>query len=480
MPRDYRERRVRTGADRGTHFGGYRSRMTAHTLLGMSNQNKTSMRRVAFASSAGTTIEFYDFFIYGTAAALVFPTVFFPALGESAATVASFATFAVAFIARPFGAVLFGHFGDRLGRKKTLISTLLLMGTATVLIGLLPSANTIGVAAPILLVALRFLQGLSVGGEWAGATLLAAEYAPAHKRGLYAVFPQIGPAFAFALSTGTFLLVNLFIGETSPAFIEWGWRVPFLASSLLVLIGLYVRLNVEETPMFRESASQPRTKTPAPFAGAIRHQWREILIAGGSLAMLFAFFYIGTAYLTSYGTAVVGLTRATVLGIGMGGAVVFGLVIALSAIYSDRIGRKRIVLASCVVAVPWGLALFPILDHGTALTFAIGLYGTLIIFAASYGPAGALLPEMFRTEYRYTGAGMAYNLAGVIGGGTAPMIASRLSEAGHASAIGWVLAGFGLLSVACALMLPETKSRTMAGSPDEMLDEPLVESAVPA
>jgi MFS family permease len=226
-----------------------------------------------------------------------------------------------------------------------------------VVIGLLPSADSIGVAAPVLLVALRFVQGLAVGGEWAGATLLAAEYAPPTKRGLYAVFPQIGPAFAFALSTGTFLLVNLFVGETSPAFIAWGWRVPFIASALLVLIGLYVRIQAEETPLFRAAEKEPRIKTQAPFASAIRHQWREILIAGGALAILFAFFYIGTAYLTSYGTAVVGLSRATVLGIGLGGAMVFGLVIALTAIYSDRIGRKRIVLASCIVAVPWGLVL---------------------------------------------------------------------------------------------------------------------------
>ena len=214
----------------------------------------TPMRRVAFASCAGTTIEFYDFFIYGTAAALVFPTVFFPALGDSAASVASFATFAVAFVARPLGAIGFGHFGDRLGRKKTLISTLLLMGAATVAIGLLPSAASIGVAAPILLVTLRFLQGLAVGGEWAGATLLAAEYAPPGKRGLYAAFPQLGPAIAFALSSGTFLLINRLVGETSPAFVEWGWRVPFVMSALLVLVGLYVRLKVEETPMFRETS----------------------------------------------------------------------------------------------------------------------------------------------------------------------------------------------------------------------------------
>jgi metabolite-proton symporter len=419
----------------------------------------TPMRRVALASCAGTTIEFYDFFIYGTAAALVFPTVFFPALGAAAGTVASFATFAVAFLARPLGAVLFGHFGDRLGRKKTLISTLLLMGVATVLIGCLPSADTIGVAAPVLLVALRFAQGLAVGGEWAGATLLAAEYAPANKRGLYGVFPQTGPAIAFALSSATFLGVNLFVGETSAAFVEWGWRVPFLLSSLLVLVGLYVRLKVEETPMFREASAAPQRH--APLVDAFRHQGREIAVAAGALAMLFAFFYIGTAYLTAYGTTAIGLERADVLWLGIAGSAVFGATIVASGVYSDRIGRKKVLIASCAVSVPWGLCLFPILDSGTPGAFALGLFGTLAIFGVSYGPAGALLPEMFRTEYRYTGAGMAYNLAGVIGGGTAPILAARFTEAGNTAYVGVMLASFGALSLVCALALPETRKRAM-------------------
>jgi len=425
-------------------------------------RSSTPMRRVALASCAGTTIEFYDFFIYGTAAALVFPTVFFPALGAAAGTVASFATFAVAFVARPLGAVLFGHFGDRLGRKKTLISTLLLMGVSTVAIGLLPGADSIGVAAPIILVALRFTQGLAVGGEWAGATLLAAEYAPADKRGLYGVFPQTGPALAFALSSATFLGVNVFVGETSPAFVEWGWRVPFVLSALLVLVGLYVRLKVEETPMFR--ASSPAARTRGPLAGAFRHQGREILVAAGALAMLFAFFYIGTAYLTSYGTTALGLPREQVLTLGLVGAFVFGSTIVLSGIYSDRLGRKKVLVISSALSVPWGLALFPLLDAGSATAFAIGLFGTLAIFGVSYGPAGALLPEMFRTEYRYTGAGMAYNLAGVIGGGTAPILAARLTEAGNTGAVGLMLAGFGLLSLVCALCLPETRDRIMHSS----------------
>ncbi|UVS76855.1 MFS transporter [Actinokineospora sp. UTMC 2448] len=430
----------------------------------------TPMRRVALASCAGTTIEFYDFFIYGTAAALVFPKVFFPALGEAAGTVASFATFAVAFGARPLGAVLFGHFGDRLGRKRTLISTLLLMGIATVLIGCLPSAASIGVAAPILLVALRIAQGLAVGGEWAGATLLAAEYAPARKRGLYGVFPQLGPALAFALSSVTFLIVNLFVGEASPAFVEWGWRVPFLLSALLLAVGLYVRLAIDETPMFRKAVADPAApRARAPIVGAFRHQWREILLAAGALAMLFAFFYIGTAFLTSYGTAKVGLSRSAVLAIGAASTIVFGAAIALSGVYSDRVGRKRVVLGACVVSVPWSLVMFPLLDTGSAVAFAVVLMVTMAVFGVAYGPAGALLPEMFRTRYRYSGAGIAYNLAGVVGGGTAPILAADLSAAHGGGAVGVMLAGFGLLSVVCTLALPETSAREMEDRPDGVL-----------
>ena len=421
----------------------------------------TPMRRVAIASCTGTTIEFYDFFIYGTAAALVFPKVFFPALGTAAGTVASFATFAVAFVARPLGAAIFGHFGDRIGRKKTLVSTLLLMGISTVLIGLLPGAATIGVAAPIALIALRIAQGLAVGGEWAGATLLATEYAPTGKRGLYAVFPQLGPSLAFALSNGTFLAVNVFVGETSQAFLDYGWRIPFIASALLVLIGLYVRLKVEETPMFARQATQTRHTGAGPLLGVFKNQPSELLVAAGSLAMMFAFFYIGTAYLTSYGTATLGLSRTTVLSLGLLAATVFCAAIILSAIYSDRIGRRKMVLASCIVAIPGGLVLFPLLDTGSPLAFLAGLALALVIMGVSYGPAGALLPEMFHTEYRYTGAGMAYAIAGVIGGGTAPMLAAELTSRYGSTAVGWMLAGFGLLSFACALALPETRHRDM-------------------
>ena len=422
------------------------------------------MRRVALASCMGTTIEFYDFFIYGTAAALVFPTVFFPALGSAVGSVASFATYAVAFLARPLGALVFGHLGDKLGRKRTLISTLLLMGISTVLVGCLPSADTIGVAAPVILVVLRLAQGLAVGGEWAGATLLAAEHAPPDRRGLYAVFPQLGSAFAFALSSATFLLVNQVVGETSDAFVSYGWRIPFIASALLVGVGLYVRLKLEETPMFIKSAATADTGS-VPLLEVLRKQPRELLLAGGSTTMLFAYFYIGTAFLTSYGTAVLGFSRGTVLSLGVLAAGVQALATLVSGKYSDRIGRRRVVLFACAVSIPWGLVLFPILDTGSPVAFAVGLSVTLCIMGISYGPAGALLPEIFQTSYRYTGAGLAYALAAVAGGATAPLIAARIVPDHGSQAVGWMLAGFGLLSLVCAWALAETRHRAMEPEP---------------
>lgn len=422
--------------------------------------SRKTLRKVAFASFAGTTIEFYDFFIYGTAAALVFPVVFFPALGAAAGTVASFATFAVAFFARPVGAIIFGHYGDRIGRKKTLITTLLMMGTATVLIGLIPDASTIGVAAPIILVVLRFVQGLAVGGEWAGATLLVAEYAPKGKRGLFGSFPQVGPSVAFALASGTFLVTNLTLGDKSEAFISIGWRVPFILSALLVMVGLWVRLSIEETPVFK-NAAQATAATRLPILESVRRQPREILLGGGSLTLLFAFFYLGTAYLTSYATSPSGmqLSRVEVLSTGMVASVFVAAATLASGILSDRFGRKKVIATSCILAVPWSLALFPILSANTVFAFGLGLTVTLVIFAISYGPAGALLPELFETRYRYTGAGMGYNLAGVVGGGIVPLVAAQLAGTSGTMAVGFLLAGIGVFSVLCTLALPSREKQ---------------------
>lgn len=445
---------------------------SASSLAFSPPHSRKTLRKVAFASAAGTTIEFYDFFIYGTAAALVFPVVFFPALGAAAGTVASFGTFAVAFIARPVGAIIFGHYGDRIGRKKTLITTLLMMGIATVLIGLIPDASTIGIAAPILLVVLRFVQGLAVGGEWAGATLLTAEYAPQGKRGLFGSFPQLGPSVAFALASGTFLVTSLTLGDKSEAFITIGWRVPFILSAVLVLVGFWVRTSIEETPVFR-NANRPATTAKLPIVESIKGQPREILLAGGSLTLLFALFYIGTAFLTSYATSPTGmqLSRPVVLTTGIIASVFVAAATMASGILSDRFGRKKVIAASCIFAVPWSLVLFPLLNTGTVLAFGIGLTVTLVIFAIAYGPAGALLPELFETKYRYTGAGMGYNLAGVLGGGIVPLVAAQLITSTGGWGIGVLLAAIGVFSIACTMALPNKEKTGLEERPGGTLTE---------
>jgi MFS family permease len=429
------------------------------------------MRRIAIASCVGTTIEFYDFFIYGTAAALVFPKVFFPALGPAAAAVASFATFAVAFVARPVGAVVFGHFGDRVGRKRTLISTLLLMGVATTLIGLLPGATTIGVAAPIILVLLRIAQGFAVGGEWAGASLLTAEYAPPGERGRYATFPQLGAFLAFGLSSATFLVTGLAMGDTDAAFLDYGWRIPFVLSSLLVIIGLYVRLRIEETPVFRQTQEQAaatpaRVRQRPPFGEVLVRQPKEVLLAAGSITIVFSFFNMGTTYLTSYGVGL-GHSRPTVLVAGIIAAVVAGVVTIATGRMSDRLGRRRLIMAACAVGIVWGLLLFPLLDTGSTLAFGFGLVVTLSIVGVSYGPAGAFLPELFETRYRYTGAGLGYNLAGILGGAIPPLLAPALTASYGSIAIGVLLTVSAVLSYFCTRALVETRARALTAKAEE-------------
>ena len=410
------------------------------------------LRRVAFAAFAGTTIEFYDFFIYGTAAALVFGKVFFPALGAAAGTVAAIATFAVAFLARPLGAVLFGHLGDRLGRKRTLILTLTLMGASTVAVGLLPSAATIGVAAPIILVALRFVQGLAVGGEWGGAALLAAEYAPRERRGRFTMYPQLGPGAAFALTSLTFLITGLSLAP--PSFLAWGWRIPFLLSVVLLAIGLYVRLRIDETPVFRELAAR-RQRSSAPIREALRHETPPILRAGGALSGVFAFGYIGTVYLTSYGTAVLGLTGPTMLVLGvLGGGVLAGSVV-VAARWSDRVGRRRVVQVGNLVAIVVGPAAFLVMELRHPVAVGFGLCAVLANGGFGLGPAAAWLPELFAARYRYTAAGLAYSLAAIPGGAIPPIIATTLAASYGGLAVGVLLAGYGLLGLACGRALPE-------------------------
>ncbi|MEU3628455.1 MFS transporter [Amycolatopsis coloradensis] len=420
--------------------------------------NRT-MRRIAIASGTGTVIEYYDFFIFATAAALVFPKVFFPALGSAAGVVASFATLGVAFVARPLGSVLFGHFGDRLGRKRTLVTTLLIMGLATALVGLMPTAEQIGVIAPILIVILRFMQGLAVGGEWTGATLMAAENAPKAKRGFWSMFGALGGSIGFVLASVTFLI----IGETmsDETFHSYGWRIPFIASLLLIAIGLFVRLKIDETPVFKGEVSQ-RGTSRAPFVEALKSQPREIAFASGVLVMTFAFYYLAVGYLINYGTAVLKLPRTTVLLIGIAAGLMFGLAIVLGAAYSDRVGRKKVILAGNAVAVVWALALFPILDSASAVTFAIGSCVTTLIAGFAYGPVGAFMPELFQTRYRYTATGFNYNVAGVVGGAVPPLVAAAITAAHGGFTFGIFLAVLCLISLGCTLALRETRNAEMS------------------
>lgn len=431
--------------------------------------NQRSMRRIAFASMVGTTVEFYDFFIFGTAAALVFSSQFFPALGAAGGTLASLATFGVAFLARPFGSMLFGHYGDRIGRKATLVATLLLMGLATVAIGLLPSAATIGVAAPILLVLFRVLQGVAMGGEWAGAVLLTGEHAPRARRGFYAMFPQMGPAVALALAMGTFLLTSLTM--SSEQFLAWGWRIPFLASVVMVVIGLFVRLKIDETPAF-VSMSKTKSTVKLPILDVIRYERKQLLLGAGSLAMVFAFFHTGATYLTSYGSSELGLAKPAVLGIGIAGALTFAVFIAVSAMLSDRYGRRRVTIFATFLALPWSLLLFVVIDIGTAAAFAIGVCITLAITGIGYGPAGAQLPELFRARYRYTGAGVAYSLAGVIGGAIPPFVSAALIPVFGSMAVGIYLAGYAALSMVCLIAMRETLDSEMVDKATESAVQP--------
>lgn len=416
---------------------------------------RNSDKRVAFASLIGGLIEGYDFVIYATAAALVFPYVFFPALGGAQGIVASLATLGIAFVARPFGSVLFGHFGDRLGRKNTLIATLFMMGTATVLIGCLPTASTIGVAAPIALVVLRALQGLAVGGEWAGANLFVAEHAPVGKRGMWAAFPQLGHALPTAMSSATFLIIGLSI--SGDAFLNWGWRLPFLFSAVLVMVGLWVRIGMEETPVFEEEKKlTDLTVEPAPFVEALKTQPKQIALGAGVALMALSFVYVSNSYLANYGTATLGLARNFVLTVGIGAGLLYAATVVISAVLSDRIGRRPILGCASVIATIWALLLFPVIDGATELSYAVAICVTLAIAGFGYGAVGAFLPEQFETRYRYTASGLSYNLTGVLAGGVTPLIAPVIVTSSGPLAFGCVLAGICALSAFCTFKLKES------------------------
>ncbi|MFC9840994.1 MFS transporter [Rhodococcus sp. NPDC127530] len=429
-----------------------------------STGSPNSMPRVASASFVGSLIEFYDFNIYGVAAALVFGKIFFPALGPAAATVAAFATLGVAFVARPVGSILFGHFGDKLGRKRTLVITLMMMGFATVAVGLMPTAGQIGVAAPILLVVLRIVQGLAAGGEWAGAALFVTENAPKGKRGFWAMFASLGGGFALTLAPATFLLTGLFL--TDEQFLSFGWRIPFIASTVLIAIGMYIRLRMEETPVFkaeelRKATADTTQVAKAPFFEAFKSQPREIILASLTMIIPPSFGYLGASYLVNYGANNLDLGRNAVLGLGALGGAALTAGIFFGGTYSDKVGRRRVIVGAASVAVVWALVLFPILDVAANWTFAIGMVVTMAIGGVALGPMSAFMSELFETRYRYTAAGFSYNVAQIIGGATVPLLAASIIAAFGGFVFGLMLAALALISLVSALALHETKDLEM-------------------
>ena len=428
--------------------------MTTH--MESTGQRINTPGQVLFASLIGTTIEFFDFYIYATAAVLVFPRLFFPASDPVSATLASLATFAIAFLARPLGSALFGHFGDRVGRKTTLVAALLTMGLSTVMIGLLPTYSTIGVAAPLLLALCRFGQGLGLGGEWGGAVLLAIENAPPGKRAWYGMFPQLGAPLGFFFSGSVFLLLSRTLSDQQ--FFQFGWRIPFLASAALVVVGLYVRLTITETPVFQDALHR-REPVKVPMLAVFQDHLRTLIV--GVLASLatFVLFYLMTVFALSWGTTALGYRRDTFLLLQLVGIVCFALTIPLSAILAER-GRRATLLGVSIAIAVFGLVMAPLLTSGTVgagLTMAIGLS----LMGLTYGPLGTVLSELFPTAVRYTGSSVAFNLAGIFGASLAPYAATWLARTYGLQYVGYYLTAAALLTIAGLLAIPETKDQRL-------------------
>ena len=409
--------------------------------------------QVLFASLIGTTIEFFDFYIYATAAVLVFPRLFFPASDPASATLQSLATFAIAFLARPIGSALFGHFGDRIGRKTTLVAALLTMGVSTVGIGLLPTYASIGVAAPALLALCRFGQGIGLGGEWGGAVLLAVENAPPHQRAWYGMFPQLGAPIGFFFSGGVFLALSTWLSNDQ--FLAFGWRIPFLASSALVLVGLYVRLTITETPVFQAAAARRQEPVRVPLALVLgRYGWTVVVGVMASLAT-FVLFYLMTVFALSWGTAALGYSRNEFLVYQLIGVVFFGLTIPVSARLAER-GRRMTLIIVSLLILAFGLIMGPLLESGWAGALSTMIVG-LTLMGLTYGPLGTLLSELFPTEVRYTGSSMTFNLAGIFGASLAPSVATWLATHYGLSYVGYYLSAAAALTVIGLFATPETR-----------------------
>ena len=417
------------------------------------------MGKILLASLIGTTIEFYDFYIFGTAAALVFGPMFFPKSAPETQALNAYLTFGIAFLARPVGAFLFGHFGDRVGRKSALVATMLMMGLATTLIGALPGYASAGVIAPWLLAALRFLQGVGLGGEWGGAALIATENAPEGRRAWYGMFPQLGPPVGFFIATSLFLALLLGFGEA--AFVDWAWRVPFLASAALVAIGLYVRVALEETPAFKAAMALDK-RIAVPLRAVLRDHWRPLIQGSLAIVVCYALFYIATVYMLGYGVRSLGIARISLLEMLCVAVVFMAVATPVSAALADRFGRRPVLLASAVVAGAVGLMMPSLLAQGTGGVLVF-LCAALGVMGLTFAPLGALLPELFPTELRYTGAASAYNLGGILGASLAPSLAQVLEAAGGIAWVGYYIAAAALISFLAILSMRETRDDRTGG-----------------
>jgi metabolite-proton symporter len=415
-----------------------------------------SPRQVLFASLIGTAIEFFDFYIYATAAVLVFPSLFFPASNPTTATLSSLATFGIAFLARPIGSALFGHFGDRVGRKTTLVAALLTMGVSTVVIGLLPTYGTIGLGAPVLLALCRLGQGLGLGGEWSGAVLLATENAPPGKRAWYGMFPQLGAPLGFLFSGGVFVLLSRWLSDEQ--FFTFGWRIPFLASAVLVVVGLYVRLTISETPVFQEAISR-HERVEVPMLTVFR-DYPGTLVVGILVSLTtFVIFYLMTVFALSWGTRALGYAREQFLLIQLFGILFFALMIPWSATLAER-GRRPILIGVHAAIFAFGLLMAPMFEAGVGGAILATTIGMSLVGLA-YGPLGTVLSELFPTAVRYTGSSLTFNLAGIFGASLAPYIATWLAASYGLQAVGYYLSASTVLTLIGLALIRETKDEPL-------------------
>nr|WP_315188321.1 MFS transporter [uncultured Flavobacterium sp.] len=420
------------------------------------SQTENSLKHVLFGSLIGTTIEFFDFYIYANAAVLVFPQLFFPGADSTNSVLESLATFSIAFLSRPIGSAVFGHYGDKIGRKATLIAALLTMGISTVCIGFLPSYASIGIAAPLLLMLCRFGQGVGLGGEWGGAVLLAIENAPPNKRAWYGMFPQLGAPIGLLLSGGTFLILTDTM--SSEDFLDYGWRIPFIASSLLVIVGFYIRLKISETPAF-ENSKLEQEQVKIPFVALLQSYKKELIFGTFAAITTFLVFYLMTVFSLSWATSDLGYSKRDFLLIQLFSVLFFALFIPVSAVIADRIGRRKMLIYASSVIALFGFTFSFFLNSGSTVMVTLFLCMGMSLMGFTYGPIGTFLSELFPTTVRYSGASLTFNLAGIIGAAFAPMIAIWLATHYSLTYVGFYLSIAAFISLVSLLAISKKEHK---------------------